>query len=151
MAEPRAARRLSAATRRAQRLLLGGLIGGHAAAALAVLGFLLARGPASGLSAVIAAGATLVFYTIGLAVQVAVADAAPKRVLGASMASYLVRVSVFGVLLGLVLTHADAVAWVDEVAVVVATIATVIGWLAAEAWVHAHLRIPVYDTDDDVG
>lgn len=117
---------------------------------MAVVAFLLARGPASGVSAAVAAGATLVFYTIGLAVQVAVADAAPKRVLGASMASYLLRVSVFGVLLGLALAHADAVAWVDKVAVVVATIATVIGWLAAEAWVHAHLRIPVYDTEDEV-
>lgn len=143
-------RRASPAVGRARRLLVAGLGGGHAAAAVAVLGLWLARGTAAGVSAALAAGATIVFYTIGLAVQIVVADATPKRVLGASLASYLLRVSGFGVGLGVALANADAIAWLDAVAVVVATIATVIGWLSAEMWAHARLRIPVYDVCEEV-
>ncbi|MDN5571001.1 MAG: hypothetical protein L0G22_07075 [Propionibacteriaceae bacterium] len=124
---------------------MGGLTGGHAVALVVIAAFGLARGPAAALSAAVGAVATLVFYTVGLAVQVAVADASPKTVLGASLASYVLRVSVFGVLLGLSLAHADAVAWIDDVALVVGTIGVVIGWLAAEVWVHSRLRIPSYD------
>lgn len=131
--------------RRALRLLRGGVLGGHAAALVTVAAFGFARGAGSAASAAISAVVTLAFYTVGLGVQVAMADAPPKRVLFASLASYGLRVTVLGLALAVTLTNAHLVAGMDPVAVVVACVAVVIGWLAAEFWVYAHLRLPVYD------
>ncbi|WP_342371683.1 hypothetical protein PCC79_09575 [Propioniciclava soli] len=135
---------MSPAARRAQRLLVGGLAGGHLVALAVVAGFAVAGGASAAASALLGAGATLVFYTVGLGVQVAVADAPPRTVLWASLASYVLRVSVFGLLLGVALTRVDALAWVDDVALVVGTIGALLGWLVAEVWVYSRLRIPTY-------
>jgi hypothetical protein len=72
-----------------------GWSGGHVAAdgRGAVLG---ARRPRRRRTAAIAAAVTIAFYTIALGVQIAVADAAPKVVLFAWLASYVTRVTVLG-------------------------------------------------------
>ena len=147
MRERRPRRAVSPATQRAHRLLAGGLIGGHVAAIVSVSAFSIASGRDAGISALLAAVGTLLFYTVGLAIQVATADAAPQTVFVASMVSYFGRVGLFGGVLALAMANADAVAWLDETAVVVTTISVVIGWLAVEVWVHSRLRIPVFDTD----
>lgn len=138
-------RRPSESSRRAQQLLLGGLAGGHAAAFAAVGLFWALRGAQAGASAAIAAAVTLAFYTIALAVQVAVADAAPSTVLAASLASYVARVSVLGVALAAVLANAQRWEWLDPVALAVTTIAVVLGWLICEVWTFSRLRIPAFD------
>lgn len=145
MAEPDARRGPSANTRRAQRLLMAGVAGGHAALLACVVAFALAGGWPGALSAAIAGVVTIAFFTIGQAVQVVVADAPARRVLIASLASYVLRVTVLGLLLALALDNADRVAWLDPVAVAATTIAVVIGWLAVELWVYSRMRIPVYD------
>lgn len=146
MAEPRV---LSPSMRRAQRLLVAGLLGGHVAALLASLFFFLWRGPASGFSALIAAVIALAFYTIGQAVQVAMADASPQRVLTASLASYAIRVSALAGLLILTTQAESRLAGVDRVAVVVGTLSVVTGWLAAEIWTFARMRVPIFDSTED--
>lgn len=138
---------MSAATQRAHRLLAGGLLGGHVAAIVSVGAFCIAAGRDAGVSAALAAVGTMLFYTVGLAVQVATADAPPRTVFVASMVSYFGRVGLFGGILALAMANADAVTWLDQPAVVVTTIAVVIGWLAAELWMHSRLRIPVFETD----
>jgi hypothetical protein len=145
MAEPDARRGPSANTRRAQRLLMAGVAGGHAALLACVVAFALAGGWPGALSAAIAGVVTIAFFTIGQAVQVVVADAPARRILIASLASYVLRVTVLGLLLALALDNADWVAWLDPVAVAATTIAVVIGWLAVELWVYSRMRIPVYD------
>lgn len=127
---------------------MGGLIGGHAAALTVVGAFWVLSGPYAAASAAIASAATIAFYTIALGVQVAVADAAAKTVLVAWLASYLARVTVLGLALAATLANADRWAWLDPVALVVATIAVVLGWIGFELAAYARLRIPVFDATD---
>ncbi|MEA5053222.1 MAG: hypothetical protein VB093_07250 [Propionicimonas sp.] len=133
---------------RARRLLLGGLAGGHIAGFATVVVFGFASGLVGALSAAVAAVVVIAFFTIGQGVQVVVADAEPRVVLISALASYAFRVSVLGVLLMVVLGNPVTFAALDRIGLVVATIATVIGWLVGEFWVFARLRIPVYDSTE---
>lgn len=149
MAEPRARRPMSANARRAQQLLVGGLVGGHAAALTVVGLFWALGGSRAAASAAIAAAVTIAFYTISLGVQLIVADASAKVVLVASLASYVARVSVLGLALAAVVANAERWAWLDATALVVATIAVVVGWLGFELWTYSRFRIPVFDPPED--
>lgn len=142
---------MSPSAQRAQKLLVGGLVGGHVAALTVVGAFWVASGPNSAATAAIASAATIAFYTVALGVQLAVADASAKTVLIASLGSYLARVTVLGLALAATLTNADRWAWLDPVALVVATIAVVLGWIGFELWTYSRLRIPVFDPPDDSG
>lgn len=144
----RARRRPSPNVRRARTLLVGSAIGGHAAALLCVGLFLALRGPAAGAWSAVAAVVTLAFNTIGQAVQVAVADAPARTVFAAAMASYVLRVTVLGLLLQVVVQNGDRFANLDPIALVVTTIAVVVAWLGTEFWVYSRLRIPIYDEPD---
>lgn len=139
----------SVEAQRAQKLLVAGLVGGHAAAFTVVGLFWALAGTEAAASAAIAAAVTLAFYTIALAVQVVVANARPKTVLVASLASYISRVSVLGLLLALAVSQADRWSWLDPVALVVSTIAVVLGWLGFELHAFSKLRIPAYDLTRD--
>ena len=138
----------SADTRRAQRLLVGGAIGGHAGALVVTTAFFALRGPASGVSCLLACAITLVFYIVGQAVQVMVADAPAPKVLTASLVSYAVRVSTLAGLLVVATTQQRTLALMDPTAVVAGTLAVVTAWLAAEIYTFSRLRIPVYDGRD---
>ena len=145
MAEQRGRRPLSENTRRAQSLLVAGLVGGHAAALTVVGAFWVFAGPNSAATAAIASAATIAFYTIALGVQVAVADAPAKTVLIAWLGSYLTRVTVLGLALAATLSKAERWTWLDPIALVVATIAVVLGWIGFELWAYSRLRILVFD------
>ncbi len=135
---------LSDNARRARRLLAGGVVG---AAVVGVVGTIIAfvvGGPAAGLTALAAALIALVFFSAGQAVQIACADLPPSWVLVASLVSYLVRIGVLALALGVGM--ARAAEWgVVPVALAGQMVASVIGWLAGEIWSYARLRIPVYD------
>ena len=133
---------------RARTLLVGSAIGGHAAALVCVLAFLVARGPAAAAWSALAAVVVLAFNIVGQGVQVAVADAPARTVFAAAMGSYLLRVTLLGLLLQLVMVNADRFLAFDAVALVVTTIAVVVVWLGTEFWVYSRLRIPVYDEPD---
>lgn len=138
-------RPVSANARRARALLLGNAAGGHVVGLICVVAFTLARGPASGAWAALAAVVTIAFAVVGLGVQVAVADAPARTVLFAAMSSYLVRVVLLGLLLQLAMVNSERFASFDPVALAGTTIAVVIGGLATEFWVYSRLRIPIYD------
>lgn len=140
----------SATSVRARRLLVGGLVGGHLGAFVVTVAFWLAGGPNAGIWAAVAAAVTLAFSTIGQAVQVIVADADARVVMVASLGSYVLRVSVLGLLLVIVLQNAPRFVALDPVAVVVGTIVVVITWLAGEFRVYSRLRIPVFDPPDEM-
>ncbi|MFV0406090.1 MAG: hypothetical protein ACK5LN_04610 [Propioniciclava sp.] len=143
--------RPSDAVMRAQQLLKGGALGGHLAAVGCIVAFAVLAGRDAALSSAIGAAGTLVFYMVGLGVQVAVADAPPRRLLMASVLSYLGRVGVLGGLAFWMMTNGEVFAWIDATAIVVTTIAVVLGWLAAEIRVYARLRIPVFDPPAELG
>lgn len=131
---------------RARKLLIGGLVGGHLAGLAAVLASWGWSGALAAASAAVAAAVTLVFFTIGQAVQLAVAEASARLVLVAALASYFVRVTALGLLLMVVLGEPERFGGLDAVAVVAATIAVVVGWLAGEIRAYSLLRIPVFDS-----
>lgn len=136
---------LSPNVRRAQQLLQAGLVGGHVAA-LPIAGLFLAlSGTAAAATAAIGAAVTIAFYTIALAVQVAVADAAPKVVMLAWFASYAARVSLLGLGLAAALANAERWAWLDSTALFVSVVGTVLGWLGLELWAYSRMRVPIYD------
>lgn len=141
-------RRPSANVQRARTLLVGSAIGGHVAALVCVVAFLVARGPAAAAWSALAAVVVLAFNIVGQGVQVAVADAPAKTVFVAAMASYLLRVTLLGLLLQVVMANADRFLAFDAPALVVTTIAVVVVWLGTEFWVYSRLRIPVYDDPD---
>ncbi len=145
MPEVRTRRPVSPHVRRAQQLLQAGLVGGHVAALTIVGLFLALSGPNAAATTAIGAVVTIAFYTIALAVQMAVADASPKVVLFAWFASYVTRVSLLGVGLAAVLANAERWAWLDPVALFVSVVGTVLGWLACELFVYSRMRVPVYD------
>lgn len=107
------------------------------------------RGPAAGLSALVAALAVLAFMGLGQWVQVRFADAPPQRMMLAWFASYLLRVGVPGVVLFAAAANPERLAGMDRTAVAITTIAVVVGWLAAEIRVFSKLRIPVFDPPED--
>ena len=130
---------------RARRLLVAGAVGAHLVLIVVVVIFGLSRGVSGAVSAAVAGIVTIAFFTIGQAVQVMVADAPAKKVMFASLASYGGRVTGLGLLLMLALDNAQRVEFIDPIAVFVATIAAVFGWLGAEFRAYAGMRIPIYD------
>lgn len=136
---------ISADRARALHLLKAGVLGGHVGALVSSLAFFWTRGPASGVSCLIAAVIALAFYTIGQAVQVAYSDAPTGTVLTASLVSYAVRVSALGGVLALSMTQQERLTSMDPTAVVVGTLAVVGTWLGAEIFAFSRLRFPVFD------
>jgi hypothetical protein len=130
---------------RARRLLAAGAAGGHLALVVCVVGFGLAGGLSGAVSAALAGILTIAFFTIGQAVQVLVADADPRTVLVAALASYIGRVVGLGALLALALANGDRLTAMNPTAVAVTTIGVVLGWLAVEIWAFSRLRLPVFD------
>lgn len=144
-------REVSASERRARQLLAGGAFGGHVAALIMVPLFFITRGPAAGLSALIAALGTLAFMGLGQWIQVRMADAPPARMMLAWLLSYGLRVGVPGVVLMVALANPERLAGMDRLAVAVTTMGVVLAWLIAEIWVFSRLRIPVFDPPADSG
>lgn len=140
---------LSEAARRAQQLLIGGAVGGHIAAVVAVGALFVTGGAHSAVSAAVGAAVALLFYIVGLAVQVGVADSSPERVLFASLLSFGSRAGLLGVLVIAVGSQPALAARLEATPLVIGVIAVVIGWLAAEIRVFSRLRIPVFDPPAD--
>lgn len=136
---------MSELTERARRLLVAGLAGGHVAFVLCVIGFWLGGGQGAAGTAGVVAVIVIAFFTIGHAVQLWVADAAPKVVLFAALASYTIRVTLLGFILWLVVAERVEFPWIDDPAAVITTVVVAHGWLLAEFWAYRQLRIPAFD------
>lgn len=135
----------SAASIRARRLLVGGALGGHAAALIVIGIFFVTRGPAAAVSSAVTALAVLAFFGLGQLVQVWVADAAAQIVMMAALGSYIFRVGLPTIALIAVSADPQRLADMDRTAVAVTAIVVVLGWLAAEIVTFTRLRIPVFD------
>jgi hypothetical protein len=144
-ANKQSSHRLSAHAGRARTLLLGGLAGGHIAALVCLFIFGVLAGRDGAVSAAIWAAVVLLFFTVGQAVQIMVADADPRVVMVSAVSSYILRVTIIGVLLMLALNNLDIFSFMYPPAVIITVFAVVVGWLAAEFWVFQRLRIPVFD------
>jgi hypothetical protein len=132
---------------RARKLLVGGLVGGVAAALLSLVLFTVLDGTRGLASAGLAAAMVLFFYGVGQLVMVAFADAGARTLLAVSMASYTARVVVLGLVLLLYNKNTEAFPALWPMAIFLTTVAVVVGWIVAEVWVFNRLRIGAYDTE----
>lgn len=132
---------------RARKLLYGGLAGGVGAGIIAVIIFTIAEGTRGLGSAGFGAALVLFFYAVGQLVMVRLADAGARTLLSGSMASYVGRVVILGLILLIFSEHAHSWTWVDARALFIGAIAVVAGWIAVEMVVFSRLRIAIYDTD----
>lgn len=132
---------------RARTLLRGGLVGGAAAALLSLLVAGLVHGRDGMLSAAVAVAIVLFFYGLGQYVMVRSADADARTLMAVSMTSYGFRAGVLGVVLWSFDSYADRWPAMIPVVLFAATVTVVVGWLAAEIWTFARLRIGVFDAE----
>jgi hypothetical protein len=132
---------------RAWALLRGGLAGGAAAALLSLLVAGLVHGRDGMLSAAVAVAIVLFFYGLGQYVMVRSADADARTLMAVSMTSYGFRAAVLGVVLWTFDTYADRWPAMIPVVLFAVTVTVVVGWLVAEIWTFARLRIGVFDTE----
>ena len=153
MTTPRAERarsRPSVHVERARKLLVGGLVGGVAAAVLCMVGFGIGMGLKGLASAALASVMVLFFYSVGQLVMVRFADAGARLLLSVALASYTGRVVLLGLVLLLYARFSDRFP-VNPLVVFLSTIAVVVGWLVVEVIVFSRLRISVYDANDEAG
>ncbi|HEU4945934.1 MAG TPA: hypothetical protein VFT31_02165 [Kribbella sp.] len=92
----------------------------------------------------------IVFSGLGLLALHAARRTSPTTQLAVAMGSYTGRIAVFGGLLALALSSESLADNVNLTALGVTALAVVMGWLAGEIWAWSHLRIPIYDLDNEV-
>jgi hypothetical protein len=132
---------------RARKLLLGGAIGGVAAAVMCLIGSAIGYGTTGLISAALAAAMVLFFYGVGQYVMVLFADAGARTLLLVSMCSYTARIVILGLVLVLYNAHREAWPTLKPMVIFVTTIIVVAGWLIVEVFVFSRLRIGIYDTE----
>lgn len=142
-------RKVSAATRRARQMMLGGLVLSQAVG-LGVIGLALATGGANAaVTAALGFAAVVIFYSIGQALEVVACELEPMQGLGLVLVSYAVRV--IGIAAGLwaILSHPAVAPHVLGGWLVLSVAATVIAWVTGVVLVASRQRVPVYDTEYD--
>lgn len=132
---------------RARKLLLGGAVGGVAAALACLAVFGLLHGSSGVLSAAAASALVLLFYAVGQQVMVLFADAGARLLLSVALFSYTTRVLLLGLALLVYQRNADALPALEPMAVFLTTVGVVVGWLAAEVWVFSRLRVTAFDPE----
>ncbi len=141
--------RVSRTRQNATRLLLGGLAGWHVGLLLGVgLGIITRQVPGL-VGALLGAALALAYFAIGQGVQVLVADADPRQVKNASVGSYVLRVTLLGMLLLWFLNHPQSLARLDTLGLFCGICSGVLGWLAGLIVTFRRLRIPVFDDPAD--
>ena len=135
---------------RATRLFVGGLLGWHGGLALAAVTGILLSGGIGLLSALIGAALAVLYYAIGQGVQIQYADAPPRTIRAASLASYVVRVSLLGGLLYASIVWPSIVAAVDVRGLFAGIVLGVVGWLSGVVIAFRKLRVPAFDEPDPV-
>jgi len=76
--------------------------------------------------------------------------ATPTMQLAVAMASYTGRIAIFGGLLTVALSSESLAENVNLTALGISAMVVVMGWMAGEIWAWTHLRIPIYDLDNEV-
>ncbi|HMQ66680.1 MAG TPA: hypothetical protein PJ992_10340 [Arachnia sp.] len=142
-----AERVVTAATRRARQMMLGGMVFGHAVG-LGVIGLALALGgPGAALTAALGFAAVVVFYTVGQALEVVASEMPTAHGLILVLASYAVRVIGIAGGLWFLLGLPQLAPHVSRPWLAASVAATVVAWVTGVVLVAARQRVPVYDSD----
>lgn len=139
------ARTVTAATRRAREMMIGGLIAGHIAG-LTIIGLALAlSGGGGALTAALGFAAVVIFYSIGQAIEVVASELEPFQGLGLVLVSYAVRV--VGIAAGLwgLLSLPAVAPHISDGWLLLSVAGTVIAWVTGVVFVASRQRVPVYD------
>ncbi len=133
-------------TTRAIYLLLGGLLGVHVGAVPLFIAGALLRGHGGCIAVLLALAVVIFCFGVGQAVQIGLAESAPRVVLAGSLASYAARMGLLGLLLWGMREHSVQLHLHTRVFVLSVVILTVC-WLIGEIMTFRRLRFPVYDTE----
>ena len=142
-----AERKVTAATRRAKEMMLGGLIVGHVVG-LTIIGLALALGGGgAALTAALGFAAVVIFYSIGQMLEVVASELEPMQGMGVVLVSYAVRVIGIAAGLWFILSHPAVAPHVSDGWLVLSVAGTVIAWVTGVVFVASRQRVPVFDTE----
>lgn len=139
--------RVTAATRRARQMMVGGAVCGQVAG-ITIIGLALASGGAdAALTAALGFAAVLIFYSIGQALEVVASELEPMQGMALVLTSYAVRV--IGIAAGLwaILAHPAVAPHIRDGWLLLSVAGTVIAWVTGVVFVASRQRVPVYDTE----
>ena len=144
MAEPR---KVTAATRRAKEMMIGGLIAGHVVG-ITIIGLALAIGGAGpALTAALGFAAVVIFYSIGQALEVVASELEPFQGMGLVLVSYAVRVVGIAAGLWALLRLPQIAPLVSDGWLLLSISGTVLAWVAGVVFVASRQHVPVYDRE----
>lgn len=139
--------KVSAAARRAQQMMIGGLVFGHVAG-LTCFGLALAMdGMDAVLTVVLGFAAVVIFYSIGQYIEIIACELEPVQGMGLVLISYAVRV--VGITAGLwfILTRPELEGRISDGWLLLSMTATVFAWVGGVVLVASRQRVPIYDAD----
>lgn len=138
---------VTAATRRARQMMVGGVVFGQVAG-LTIIGLGLAIGGTdAALTAALGFAAVLIFYSIGQALEVVASELEPMQGMALVLISYAVRV--IGIAAGLwaILALPAVAPHVRDGWLLLSVAGTVIAWVTGVVFVASRQRVPVYDNE----
>ena len=142
-----AERTVTAATRRARQMMVGGLVAGHVVG-LTILGLALAiGGPGAALTAALGFAAVVIFYSMGQALEVVASELEPMQGMGLVLVSYAVRVVGIAAGLWFLLGLPQVAPHVSRGWLLLSIAGTVVAWVTGVVLVASRQRVPVYDTE----
>lgn len=138
---------VTAATKRARQMMVGGLVAGQVVG-ITIIGLALALGGANAaLTAALGFAAVVIFYSIGQALEVVASELEPMQGMALVLISYAVRViGIAAGLWGMLSLPAVAPRVVDGW-LLLSIVGTVIAWVTGVVLVASRQRVPVYDTE----
>lgn len=142
-----AERRVTAATRRARQMMIGGLVGGHVVGGAIVLLAVAVGGPGAALTAALGFAAVVIFYSVGQAIEVVASELADFQGMALVLVSYAVRVVGIAAGLWVILSHPSVAPLVRDGWLLLSVAGTVLAWVTGVVLVAARQRVPVYDTE----
>jgi ATP synthase protein I len=92
----------------------------------------------------------VIFSGAGLLILHLSRRSSPTMQLALAMASYTGRIAIFGGLLAVALNSDSLARNVNLTALGISAVVVVMGWMAGEIWAWSHLRVPIYDLDQEV-
>ncbi|WP_297740149.1 hypothetical protein [uncultured Tessaracoccus sp.] len=140
-----AERVVSGAARRARQMMIGGVVGGHAAGLIVIALAAVVSGYDGVLTSSLGFATVVIFYGVGQWLEAIASDMEPMHGLGLVLASYAVRV--VGIAAGLwAILSLDAVApRIIDGWLVASMTATVFAWVGGVVLVASRQRVPIYD------
>lgn len=138
---------VTAATRRAQQMMLGGLVLGHVAG-VTCFGLALAIDGADGaLTVILGFAAVVIFFVIGQFIEIIACEMDPIRGMGLVLVSYALRVAGVTAGLWLVFSMPALEGRILDGWLLLSMTATVFSWVTGVVLVASRQRVPIYDAE----